>query len=400
MADTLCLEPIGGIAGDMFLALAMDLGVPQVAIEEGLRSLGVSGWRFEVSRAQRHGIEGTHLDVKLEKAAHEHDHEHGHEHSHHRAWKDIRALIEKSALAPRVKERGLAVFQAVAEAEAKVHGKPVEEIAFHEVGAVDSIVDAIGAGLAIELLGSPEVYCAPPPMGSGIGRRAHGMMPIPPPATLQILTDRVVRFEGRGELTTPTGAAIAKALTKQGPFPEMTIERVGYGVGTSDFPDRPNVLRGILGRRASSAEGATCVLEANLDDATPQLLAHVVDRLLAAGALDAWIAPVTMKKGRPGHVLGALAPAALRAGLTELILRETPSLGVRVHPVERAVLERRFEEVETPWGPVKVKIGMLSSADVNATPEYEDCARLAREKDVPLKQVLAAALAALAGKSR
>ncbi|HEY3450069.1 MAG TPA: nickel pincer cofactor biosynthesis protein LarC [Myxococcales bacterium] len=390
MADTLCLEPIGGIAGDMFLALAMDLGVPQAALEEGLRSLGVGGWRFEVGRAQRHGIEGTHLDVKLDAAK---------DHHAHRAWKDIRALIEKSGLAPRVKERGLAVFQAVAEAEAKVHGRPVEEIEFHEVGAIDSIVDAIGAGLAIELLGSPEVFCAPPPMGSGIGRRAHGMMPIPPPATLQILTDRIVRFEGKGELTTPTGAAIAKALTKQGPFPEMTLERVGYGVGTADFPDRPNVLRGILGRRAAATEGATCVLETNLDDATPQLLAYAVDRLLAAGALDAWIAPVTMKKGRPGHVLGALAPATLRACLTELILRETPSLGVRVHAVERAVLERRFEDVQTPWGPVKVKIGMLSGADVNATPEYEDCARLAREKNVPLKQVLSAALAALAGKS-
>lgn len=391
MADTLCLEPIGGIAGDMFLALAMDLGVPQAAIEKDLRSLGVGGWSLEVSRLQRHGIEGTHLDVRLEKAT---------DHHAHRAWKDIRALIEKSALAPRVKERGLAVFQAVAEAEAKVHGKPVEEIAFHEVGAVDSIVDAVGAGLAIELLGSPEVYCAPPPMGSGIGRRAHGMMPIPPPATLQILTDRIVRFEGTGELTTPTGAAIAKALTKEGPFPELTIEKVGYGVGTSDFPDRPNVLRGVLGRRASAAEGATCVLEANLDDATPQLLAWAVDRLLAAGALDAWVAPVTMKKGRPGHVLGALAPAALRASLTELVLRETPSLGVRVHAVERAVLERRFEEVQTPFGTVKVKVGSLSGADVNAAPEYEDCARLAREKGVPLKQVLAAALAALAGRSR
>ena len=396
MADTLCLEPIGGIAGDMFLALALDLGVPQAALEEGLRSLGVGGWRFQVTRAQRHGIEGTHLDVRLDAAQQEAGTGQAPAGHHgHRAWKDIRALIEDSGLAPRVKERGLAVFRAVAYAEAKVHGRPVEEIAFHEVGAVDSIVDAVGAGLALELLGSPEVFCAPPPMGSGIGRRAHGMMPIPPPATLQILTGRIVRFEGKGELTTPTGAAIAKALTKQAPFPEMVLERVGYGVGTADLPDRPNVLRGTLGSRAGAAEGATCVLEANLDDATPQLLAHVVDLLLCAGALDAWVAPVTMKKGRPGHLLGALSPAALRGALTELILRETPSLGVRAHAVERTALERRFQEVQTPWGPVKVKIGRLSGQDVNAVPEYEDCARLAREKGVPLKQVLAAAVSAL-----
>ena len=391
-ADTLCLEPIGGIAGDMFLALALDLGVARDSLEQGLRSLGVGGWRLEVSRSQRHAIEGTHLDVRLDAPVDLHH--------VHRAWKDIRALIEQSALAPRVKERGLAVFRAVAEAEAKVHGVPVEEIEFHEVGAVDSIVDTVGAGLALELLGSPEVYCAPVPMGSGLGRRAHGMTPFPPPATAQILTGRTVRFEGKGELTTPTGAAIVKALSRQAPFPEMTLEKVGYGVGTADFADRPNVLRGMLGTRAGAAEGATTVLEANLDDATPQLLAHVVDRLLSAGALDAWVAPVTMKKGRPGHLLGALVPAALRGPVAELILRETPSLGVRAHAVERTVLERRQEPVQTPWGPVSVKIGRLSGEDVNATPEYEDCARLAREKGVPLKQILAAALAALGGARR
>ena len=384
----LCLEPIGGIAGDMFLALAVDLGVPLQALEEGLRSLGVPGWHFEISRAERHGIVGTHLEVKLEGPPPDH-------HAH-RAWKEIRDLIEQCGLSERVKRRALAVFQAVAEAEARVHGRPVEEIAFHEVGAVDSIVDAVGAGLALELLGSPEVYCAPPPMGSGLGRRAHGVMPIPPPAALQVLVGRAVRFEGKGELTTPTGAAIVRALTRPGPFPELVLEKVGYGVGSADFADRPNVVRGVLGRRAQEAEGATWVLEANLDDATPQLLAHAVDLLLAAGALDAWVAPLTMKKGRPGHLLGALAPAPLRARLTELILRETPSLGVRVHAVERTALERRFEQVDTPYGPVRVKVGTLSGEDVNAAPEYEDCARLAREKGVPLKRVLAAAIAAAA----
>jgi uncharacterized protein (TIGR00299 family) protein len=386
MADVLCLEPVGGIAGDMFLALALDLGVPREELEKGLAALGVAGWRFEVSTATRHGIVGTHLDVKV-------DHQPGHH--DHRAWREIRELIENSALSPSVKERALKVFAAVARAESKVHGRPVEEIEFHEVGAVDSIVDAVGAGLAIELLGAPVVYCAPPPMGSGIARRAHGMMPIPPPATIEILTGRAVRFEGVGELTTPTGAAIIAALTREGPFPEMVVERVGYGVGTLELQDRPNVLRGTLGRRDGAGEGAVVVLEANLDDATPQLIAWAIEALLAQGALDAWVVPVTMKKGRPGHLLGVLAPAPLRQKLVELLLRETPTLGVRAHPVERTVLGRRFETVHTPWGEVRVKLGLLGGEELNAAPEYEDCAKIAREKGVPLKQVLAAVAAAI-----
>lgn len=434
MGDVLCLEPVGGIAGDMFLALALDLGVPLPALERGLAALPLEGYRLVASRAERHALVGTHLDVAIDGApepephghehGHEHprgdehehddhghdhehghqDHDHGHPHAHgphggaheHRSWASIRAMIEGSGLAPSVKARALSVFERIARAEAEVHGVPVDAIHFHEVGAVDSIVDVVGAALAVELLGAPEIVCAPPPMGSGLARRAHGMMPIPPPATLEILVGRQVRFEGRGELTTPTGAALVAALTREGPFPEMILERVGYGVGTAEFPDRPNVLRGLLGRRVHGADAGTFALEANLDDATPQLLAHALERLLEQGALDAWIAPVTMKKGRPGHLLGALCPGPLRAKLTEMLLRETPTLGVRAWRVERAALERQFQEVETPYGRVKVKLGLLSGRRVNASPEYEDCARLAKEKGVPLKEVLAAAVAALA----
>jgi len=392
MADLLCLEPLGGIAGDMFLALALDLGVPQVELENGLAALGIAGWRFEVARAVRHGIAGTHLDVVVTA---EPSRPHS-AHPPHRPWKEVRSLIEQSALPDRVKERGLAVFGAIARAESKVHAMPLDEVELHELGAIDSLVDAVGAGLALELLGSPEVVCAPPPMGSGLARRAHGAMPIPPPATVEILLGRTVRFEGVGELTTPTGAAIVAALAREGPFPEMILERVGYGVGSADFHDRPNVLRGMLGRRARPGDDSIFVLEANLDDASGQVLAWAVEQLLAHGALDAWVAPVTMKKGRPGHLLGALAPAPVRARLTELLLRETPTLGVRAHAVERTVLERRHETVETGWGPVRVKVGRLLGEEVNAAPEFEDCARLAREKNVPLKQVLAAATGALA----
>ena len=384
MAELLCIDPIGGIAGNMFLGMCVDLGVPVAELEKGLSAVPVKGWRFKVERAARHAISGTHLDVEIDQGL-------SHE---HRTWKSIRATIMAAPLAERVKERALDIFARLAEAEGKVHGVEVESIAFHEVGAVDSIVDIVGAALAVELLGSPEIFCAPPPMGSGLGQAAHGSMPIPPPATAQLLTRRTVRFVGKGELTTPTGAALIASLTQEGAFPEMVLERVGYGVGTRDWADRPNLLRGMLGRRAHAAAGGCFVLEANLDDATPQLLAHALNLLVAEGALDAWITPLTMKKGRPGHLLGALVPGEMRVPLTELILRETPTLGVRSHPVERTVLDRRFETVETPYGPVKMKIGSLPGRDLNATPEFEDCAQLARDKAVPVKEVLAAAVAA------
>jgi uncharacterized protein (TIGR00299 family) protein len=381
----LYLEPVGGIAGDMFLAAAVDLGVSPDAIAHHLAGLGVPGWRFQLSRGVRHAISGTHLDVVLDaKEAHP-----------HRALSDIRALIEGAAtLTPAMRERALAVFTAIGEAEAKVHGVPVEQIHFHEVGAVDSIVDVCGAAVVLELLGSPEVWCAPPPLGSGSIRVAHGNMPIPVPATLELLRDVPVRFEGVGELTTPTGAALVKVLTRVGTPPDFVVEKVGYGVGTKDFRDRPNVLRASLGRAEARAE-ALHVLEANLDDATPQLLGHLVERLLVKGALDAWVVPVVMKKGRPGHLLSALVPGALRAQLVELLLEESTTLGVRSHPVERAALERTWREVQTPWGAVRVKLGLREGRVLNAQPEYEDCRRVAEAAGVPLKTVLAEALRAL-----
>ncbi len=386
MSELLCIEPVGGIAGDMFLALCFDLGMPRAELEAQLALLPLSGYRLEVSRSMRHEIEGTHLDVVIDEPVHGHA---------HRAWSDIRELIRGSKLSERIKERALGIFGRIAIAEAHVHAVDVEKVHFHEVGAVDSIVDVVGAAIAVELLGAPEIYCTPPPMGSGLIKSAHGMTPIPPPATLEILKERPVKFEGVGELTTPTGAALVAALTREESFPPLRVERVGYGVGTKDFRDRPNVLRGLLARRAEKQSSELLVLEANLDDATPQLLAWALDAALAAGALDAWIAPLTMKKGRPGHLLGVLVSGEKREALTAVLLRETPTLGVRAHAVERAESARRFETVQTAYGPVRVKIGSVQGRDTNATPEYEDCARLAREKSVPLKEVIAAAVAAL-----
>ncbi|EAU69042.1 conserved hypothetical protein [Stigmatella aurantiaca DW4/3-1] len=370
----------------MFLAAGVDLGLSPEAIAQALSGLKVPGWKLAVSRAVRHAISGTHLDVVLdEREAHP-----------HRAYADIQRLIEAAeTLPPRAKERALAVFRAIGEAEAKVHGVAIEEIHFHEVGAVDSIVDICGAAVVLELLGNPEVYAAPPPLGSGTIRVAHGSMPIPVPATLELLRDVPVRFEGVGELTTPTGAALLKVLARIGHAPDFIVERVGYGVGTKDFKDRPNVLRASLGRAEARAEGLWEVA-ANLDDSTPQLLGHLVERLLDHGALDAWVTPVVMKKGRPGHLLGVLVEGGKRETVVDLVLRESTTLGVRFHQVERHALERDWVEVETPWGRVRVKRGLRGTEVLNAHPEFEDCRQVAEAAGVPLKQVMAAALAALA----
>ncbi|WP_338863382.1 nickel pincer cofactor biosynthesis protein LarC [Myxococcus stipitatus] len=386
MRRILYLEPVGGIAGDMFLAAGIDLGLAPEAIEAALRGLNVPGWKLAVSRAVRHAISGTHLDVVLDvREAHP-----------HRAYADIRRLIDSATTLPaRAKERALAVFRAIGEAEAKVHGVSIDDIHFHEVGAVDSIVDICGAAVVLELLGDPEVHAAPPPLGSGTIRVAHGAMPIPVPATLELLRDVPVRFEGVGELTTPTGAALLKVLTKIGHPPDFIVEKVGYGVGTKDFRDRPNVLRASLGRMDASRSEGLWVVEANLDDATPQLLGHLVERMLSVGALDAWVTPVVMKKSRPGHLLGVLSEGGLRDTVVDTLLRESTSLGVRYHRVERQALERDWVEVETPWGRVRVKRGLRNGAVLNAHPEFEDCRRVAEAAQVPVKQVVAAALVAL-----
>jgi hypothetical protein len=369
----------------MFLAAGIDLGVSPEAISQALGGLNVPGWKLAVSRAVRHAISGTHVDVALDaREAHP-----------HRAYSDIRQLIEAApTMPPRAKERALAVFRAIGEAEAKVHGVSIDAIHFHEVGAVDSIVDICGAAVVLELLGNPEVHAAPPPLGSGTIRVAHGQMPIPVPATLELLRDVPVRFEGVGELTTPTGAALLKVLAHIGHPPDFIIEKVGYGVGTKDFRDRPNVLRASLGRAEEKAEGLW-VVEANLDDSTPQLLGHLIEKLLVVGALDAWVTPTVMKKSRPGHLLSAVTEGGKRETVMDTVLRESTTLGVRFHRVERQALERDWVEVETPWGRVRVKRGLRNGEVLNAHPEFEDCRKVAEAAGVPLKHVLSAALAAL-----
>jgi uncharacterized protein (TIGR00299 family) protein len=387
----LYLEPVGGIAGDMFLASALDLGVPLEALAQALGGLGVPGWKFSVSRTQRHAIEGTHVDVLVDEAKHAH--------AHH-SLADIRALIRSApSLSAAAKDRALAVFEALGQAEAKVHGMPLDEVHFHEVGAVDSIVDVCGAAVVLDLLGDPEVFVAPPPLGSGTIRSAHGPIPVPGPATLEILREVPVKFEGVGELTTPTGAALVKVLGRVEPPPLLVVEKVGYGVGTKDFADRPNVLRASLGRRATAPTSGMDVVEANLDDCSPQLIATVLDALLEKGAVDVAVLPATMKKGRPGHLVSAVVPREKREAVVEALLEESTTLGVRFHAVERSVLDRSFVEVATPYGAVRVKLGRRGERVLNAQPEFEDCKACAQKAKVPVKQVWAAALAAYHSKA-
>ncbi|WP_242341069.1 MULTISPECIES: nickel pincer cofactor biosynthesis protein LarC [Anaeromyxobacter] len=398
MQPLLVLEPIGGIAGDMFLAAALDLGVDRARLEEALRSLGVPGWRLEVQRRSASAILGTHVDVVVE----------GQE-PPARSLSEILGILDASALAPRVKAAARGLFERIGRAEAKVHGVPVEEVHFHEVGAVDSIVDLCGAAVALDLLGWPRVVSAPPELGRGIARTAHGPVPIPPPAVLELLAGTPVRPGGPpGEAVTPTGAALLAEFAQVGPLPPFVPRRIGHGVGTVTWPDRPNVLRMTLaeevplapgaspagGAPAEAGAGALWVLEANLDDCPGQLVARAIEAALEAGALDAWAAPLTMKKGRPGMLLGALCEEPRRAAVTQALFAETTTLGVRRHAVERDALERTFEQVETPYGVVRVKVAWQAGRELGAHPEYDDCLARARERGVPVREVMSAAIAA------
>lgn len=383
--NTLYLEPIGGIAGDMFLAACLDLGVNQDELERQLASLKLSGYRLERRDKEKAGILGTHLDVVLEK-----------EQPHHRAYSEIVGMIEKSGLSSKVKEAAQKVFRIIGEAEAHVHGVSIEDIHFHEVGAVDAIVDICGAAICLELLGWPRLLSLPPPAGAGTVHAAHGVIPVPAPATIEIMRGRKMRPSGPGERTTPTGAGLLKALAQEvDAFPDFVIEQVGYGLGTKDFADAPNVLRAVLGRQAlGHGEGEMSLVEANLDDTTGEVLAHALDALLTAGAADVWITPILGKKGRPAQLLSALVDSSHLLAVQDRLFAELPTLGVRSSRCQRRVLDRRWEEVSTPWGSVRIKLGLNNGTTLHAAPEYEDCLKRAREGKVPVVKVLQHALAA------
>jgi pyridinium-3,5-bisthiocarboxylic acid mononucleotide nickel chelatase len=375
-----------GISGDMALAALVDAGADLRAIEAELRKLGLEGWSILAEQVKRGAIVARHVKVASSE---------GH---HHRGLSVILGRIDKAGIAPRAAERARRIFTRLAEAEAKVHNLPLEEVHFHEVGAVDSIVDIVGAALGFELLGIDEFACSALDVGAGQVQTAHGLLPVPAPATAELLRGAPMYTSGISrELVTPTGAAIATTLsTRYAQIPEMTLRAVGYGAGSADFPEKANVLRILIGENATSEAGEhwdapVSVIETNLDDMSPQIYGYFVEQALAAGALDVFSTAVQMKKNRPGVLLTILCESAHTAKMMDLVFRETTTIGVRTYDVRRKVLDREVVRVETQFGEVRVKISRMNGSVLNATPEYDDCQRLAAEKGIPLKQVIAAA---------
>ena len=431
------LDCFSGISGDMFLGALVDAGVSPKLLEDTVAALDI-GARLEISRVVRSGISATKVDVYAngekdlprevfwEQQGHGHAHEdspdHGHEHmrqhshgqlrnEHGRGLNEIRQIIEKAAITSNAKKNAVKIFEALGEAEAEIHATSVGNVHFHEVGAVDALVDIVCAAVGAESLAVEQWVCSPLNVGGGTVKCAHGTLPVPAPATLKLLRDAPVYSSGpQVELVTPTGAAIVKTLSSRfASFPEMKIETTGYGAGTRDFPEHPNLLRLTIGEALatdgaspsqSSSTGASpsatndkiTVLEANLDDLSPQVLAYAMERLLAEGALDVFSVPVQMKKNRPGALLTVLAKMEDANRLTKTIFAETTTLGVRSREEQRQTLLRRWETVDTTWGPVRIKIANMNGSISNYAPEYEDCRTLAEAQHVPLRTVMQEAI--------
>ncbi len=419
---TLYLDLLSGISGDMFIAALIDLGLNPQRLEQEIARLGVGGYHLHVSRQRKGAIEGVKFDVHLDTdpshshdaapspahhhpPAQDHDHPHPHHphHSHGRSYADIRDLLQRSALSDWVRQRAISLFHRIAVAEGKIHGHPPEQVHFHEVGALDSIVDIVGACVGLEMMGKPRVLAAPVVEGTGFVTCAHGRFPIPAAATLEILGARgipLTQCEEPNELVTPTGAAILAEFAESfGPMRNLAARRVGYGLGTREHRTRPNFLRAVLDDSGSAATAAhdwetdtVSVLETNLDDITPELLAPFTERALAAGALDVHFAAVYMKKNRPGLLLTLLCLEGEEDRFAEMILRETSAFGVRRYAATRRKLRREYAAVPTPYGPVTVKWGRLDGQIVQVAPEFESCRQAAEAANVPVRDVYQSAL--------
>lgn len=373
------LDCFSGISGDMLLGALADAGAPADAIRAELDKLSLEGVVMSFTKCSRRGLAATRFEVR---APDEHRHRH---------LRQIEEILDRASLAPRVVERSRAVFRRLGEVEAAIHQVPVERVHFHEVGAIDSIVDIVGAAIAFELLGVDHIHCSPLNVGSGTVDCEHGTLPVPAPATAALLAGKPVYARGPAvELTTPTGAAIASTLAESfGPLPPMRLRAAGYGAGSRDFPEHANLLRVLVGEPSAATEAAEIwVLEASVDDLTPQVAGYVTERLLEAGALDVTLAPVYMKKDRPGFTLTALTRPEDRERLSAMLFAETTTLGIRAHAAERRVLERHWVEVDTGYGTVRVKVARDGSGVRNFSPEYEDCRRVALDKGLPLKEVI------------
>jgi len=382
MADVVVyLDLFSGASGDMLLGALIDAGLPLASLQAELRKMPLPGYEIEAERQVRRGISGTKLHVHEEVQAQPARH-----------FSDVQQLLDRSALSDRVKERSLAVFRRLARVEAGIHGMDVDHVHFHEISAIDSLVDVVGFVAGLELLGVGRVFASSVPLGHGSIETAHGLIPVPAPATLALLAEvgaPTRPHQAETEIVTPTGAALLAELATF-ERPAMHVTAVGYGFGSKEFSwvNGLRVWLGEAGEEAREGRDQVVLLQCNLDDATGEMLGFAMERMFAAGALDVWFTPVQMKKSRPGTVLSALARPDQAEALAQVILRETSTLGVRLSPpLERMVAERCVREVETAWGRVRVKEKWLAGEMVALSPEYEDCARLAREQSIPLGQV-------------
>ncbi|MFN7946633.1 MAG: nickel pincer cofactor biosynthesis protein LarC [Blastocatellia bacterium] len=407
---TLYLDCFAGASGDMFIGALLDCGLDFELLKRELAKLGVNDYELSLTRVDQSGISAAKFDVHLHSESHSHEHSHSHDHDHehhhsHRPLSEIRRLIAASALSEQVKSRAQAIFERIGEAEAKIHGIPVEQVYFHEVGAIDSIMDIVGACIGLEALQIERIISSPLHVGSGTFNCAHGTYPVPGPATAELLKGvPVYAGEIKGELVTPTGAAIISTLAAgYGPLPLMRIEKVGYGAGTRKYPRFPNVLRAVIGELETADETPTTVtvIEANIDDLSAQVFGHLMELALAAGALDIFYTPVQMKKNRPGVLVTLLCAPPDRMKMTELIFRETTTLGVRWRDERREILRREHVTVETEYGQIRIKLGRASDGRiVNSAPEFDDCRAAAEKHQTALREVQMAALNAFAGKDR
>jgi len=413
----LYFDCFAGAAGDMILGALLDAGLPFDELKRALGSLAVEGWDVSVDRVLKTGVSATkfkvhdHAHVHTDARSHHH-HDHGHGHHHHpphHSLREIEAAIGRSALTDSGKGRAIAMFRRLAEAEAAIHGMPVEKVHLHEVGAIDSIIDIVGAVFALEWFAADRIVVSPLNVGGGMVRSAHGVFPVPAPATVALLGQAPIYSNGiEAELLTPTGALILTEYASSfGPVPAMRVDRVGYGAGDRELKETPNVVRVLVGERTALSETeagrltgvgrvegsamTVIVLECEIDDMNPQIFGVLMDRLYAAGALEVFYSSVQMKKNRPGTLMTIVARPGDRELLTELVFRESTTIGIRYQELSRECLDREMVTVSTPVGPVRFKVASRAGRVLNAQPEFDDLAKLSTERGIPIKDLQALA---------
>ncbi|HOJ92106.1 MAG TPA: nickel pincer cofactor biosynthesis protein LarC [Dictyoglomaceae bacterium] len=366
-----------GISGDMILGALLDAGVDVETWKKELDKIPIDEYKLEISKKKKGALYGTDVDVIIEDQV------------SHRHLSELLDILDRSTLSKNIKEKGKEIFYKIAEAESKIHGEPIEEVHFHEIGAIDTIIDVLGSLIALELLEIETIYSSPLPLGRGFVDTSHGRIPVPAPATLEILKGVPVYVDDReGELVTPTGAAIISTLSCSfGDMPHMRLEKIGYGAGKKDF-SVPNLLRVFMGEKIESfSKEKNVMLETNIDDMNPQILGYLTEKLFKEGALDVFITPVYMKKGRPGMLLTVITTSELEDRISEIIFRETTTLGIRKYYVDKKFMEREIKEIDTSWGKVRYKKAKYNNIE-KAYPEYEDCKKIAERENIPIKDII------------